>query len=159
MSSNHLEELVKEYYEYKGYFVRSNVRVSKREQGGYDGEIDILAYHPSNREMLHIECSMDAGSKKKEEKMAEKKFQQDLDYGKIMPFEINNPKKIYIIGQTKSQNQINMPKGVEHISLGPFIQKVYNDLPSNITKEIVPEVYPLLRTIQFIKWANPKNLV
>lgn len=157
MSSNHLEDLAKEYYEYKGYFVRSNIRVIKREGGGYNGEIDLLAYNPVNRELLHIECSMDAEKKEDEEKMAEKKFQRDIDYRKIIPFEFTNLRKIYIIGQTKGQNEIKMPKDVEHISLGPFIKEIYSELPSDIIKEIVPEVYPLLRAIQLSKWARPEK--
>ena len=34
MSSNHLEELVKEFYEYNGYFVRTKIKVDKRKEGG-----------------------------------------------------------------------------------------------------------------------------
>lgn len=157
MSTNHLEELAKEYYEYKGYFVRSNVRVNKREEGGYNGEIDLLAYNPVNRELLHIECSMDAGKKAKEEDMAVKKFQNNIDYEALIHFKPSKVNKIYIIGQTKGQNEIKMPKDVEHISLGPFIKEIYNELPSDIIKEIVPETYPLLRTIQLYKWANPEK--
>ena len=37
MASNFLEELVAEWYEYKGYFVRRNVRVGPRAKGGYEG--------------------------------------------------------------------------------------------------------------------------
>ncbi|MGP6239357.1 MULTISPECIES: hypothetical protein [Cuniculiplasmataceae] len=158
MSSNHLEELAKEYYEYKGYFVRPNVHVGKREDGGYNGEIDLLAYHPAKRELLHVECSMDSGNKSSEEEMAEKKFHMDIDdYKRIMPFDFNNIRKIYIIGQTKGQNEIKMPRDVEHISVGPFIKEVYNDLPADIMNEIVPEVYPLLRSIQLVKWAKPEK--
>ena len=40
MSYNVLEELAKEYYEYiKEYFVRTNVRFNKLDNGGYEGEI------------------------------------------------------------------------------------------------------------------------
>ena len=41
---NHLEQLVGEWYEYNGYFVRRNVRVEKRLKGGFEGELDVLLF-------------------------------------------------------------------------------------------------------------------
>ena len=35
MSFNVLEELVREYYEYKGCFVKTNIRFDKLQAGGY----------------------------------------------------------------------------------------------------------------------------
>ena len=93
----------------------------------------------------------------KEEDMAVKKFQNNIDYEALIHFKPSKVNKIYIIGQTKGQNEIKMPKDVEHISLGPFIKEIYNELPSDIIKEIVPETYPLLRTIQLYKWASPEK--
>ncbi|MDB5072672.1 MAG: hypothetical protein JWM87_3783 [Candidatus Eremiobacteraeota bacterium] len=43
---NFLEQLVAEWYEYRGYFVRRNVLVGRRSQGGQDGELDIVAFNP-----------------------------------------------------------------------------------------------------------------
>jgi hypothetical protein len=34
-----LEQLVAEWYEFQGYFVRRNVRVGRRLKGGHDGEL------------------------------------------------------------------------------------------------------------------------
>jgi hypothetical protein len=42
MSFNVLEELVREYYEYKGYFIKMNIRFDKLQAGAYKGEIEIL---------------------------------------------------------------------------------------------------------------------
>ena len=47
-----------------------------------------------------------------------------------------------------------MPEGVEHISIKQFMKEVYDSIPENFTHQAVPEVYPLLRTIQLVKWAN-----
>ena len=41
---NFLEQLVREWYEYQGYFVRQNVNVGKRAKGGYECELDIVAF-------------------------------------------------------------------------------------------------------------------
>ena len=45
MPFNYLEQLVAEWYDYKGYFLRRNVLVGKRAQGGYESELDIVAFH------------------------------------------------------------------------------------------------------------------
>jgi hypothetical protein len=47
MASNYLEQLIAEWYEYKGYFIRQNVWVGKRARGGYECELDIagLEFH------------------------------------------------------------------------------------------------------------------
>jgi hypothetical protein len=33
---NHLEQLVYEYYDWKGYLVKNNILVGKRKEGGYE---------------------------------------------------------------------------------------------------------------------------
>src|SRR5690349_2182454 len=43
---NFLEQLVAEWYEFQGYFVRRNVRVGPRAGGGHAGELDVVAFHP-----------------------------------------------------------------------------------------------------------------
>ena len=57
---NHLEQIVGEWYEYSGYFVRRNVLVGKRSKGGYEGELDIVAFNPQTDHLVHIEPSLDA---------------------------------------------------------------------------------------------------
>lgn len=61
-ASNYLEQLVGEWYEYRGYFVRRNVLVGKRAKGGYDCELDVVAFHPAKHHLVQIEPSMDADS-------------------------------------------------------------------------------------------------
>jgi hypothetical protein len=57
---NFLEQLVGEWYSYQGYYVRTNVMVGPRDAGGYEGELDVVAFHPETREIVHVETSMDA---------------------------------------------------------------------------------------------------
>lgn len=57
---NHLEQLTAEWLEHCGYFVRQSVLVGKREKGGFEGELDIVALNPVSRHLLHVECSLDA---------------------------------------------------------------------------------------------------
>ena len=57
---NFLEQLVAEWYEYRGYFVRCNVNFGKRGDGGWEGEMDVIAFQPLERSLVHIEVSTDA---------------------------------------------------------------------------------------------------
>ena len=52
MTSNYLERLVAEWYEYYGYFVLTNVCIGKRAKGGSkcEFESDVEAFH---RRYLH----------------------------------------------------------------------------------------------------------
>lgn len=65
--TNFLEQLVAEWYETKKYFVRRNVLVGPRKNGGYEGELDVVAFNPVKKLLIHIEASMDAFSWEKRE--------------------------------------------------------------------------------------------
>lgn len=71
---NFLEQLVAEWYEFQGYFVRRNVKVAKRARGGHEGELDIVAFHPVHKKLVHVEPSMDSDSWPQREKRYELKF-------------------------------------------------------------------------------------
>lgn len=59
---NFLEQLVAEWYEFRGYFVRRNVRVGPLVKGGHESELDVVAFHPEKKRLVHVEPSMDAHS-------------------------------------------------------------------------------------------------
>lgn len=77
---NFLEQLIAEWYEYQGYFVRRNIKVGKLEKGGYEGELDVVAYDPQNRKLVHLEPSMDADSWENRERRYTKKFDAGKKY-------------------------------------------------------------------------------
>lgn len=70
----HLENLLYQYYDWQGYIVRRNIKVGRLKHGGWEGELDIVAYHPNNNELLHLEPSIDADSWGTREERFEKKF-------------------------------------------------------------------------------------
>jgi hypothetical protein len=72
--ANFLEQLVSEWLEYQGYFIRQNVKVGKLPKGGWEGELDIVAFHPVTRHLVHYEPSTDADSWARREERFEKKF-------------------------------------------------------------------------------------
>jgi hypothetical protein len=80
MAANHLEQLVAEWYEYQGYFIRRNIKVGRRSKGGYEGELDIVAFHPERQHLVHIETSLDAKSWEKREERFSKKFEAGRRY-------------------------------------------------------------------------------
>lgn len=73
---NHFEQLAAEWLQYNGYFVRTGVQVGPRPRGGYEGELDVVAIHPSKGHLLHIECSLDALSWAAREKRFAAKFER-----------------------------------------------------------------------------------
>jgi len=148
---NVLEELVVEWYEYRGYFVRRNVKVGKRGTGGYEGELDIVAFHPENGKVIHIEASMGAESWEKRKSNFDKKFSLGEKYiPKLFSFIHSKPDKVAVLGFPRSSREKN--------PLGPDVKvKFLPNLIKEIAKEFskykveekaIPETYPLLRAIQ-----------
>ena len=70
----HLEDLLAEYYDWRGYVVKRNVKVGRRALGGWDMELDVVAYDPHTNHLVHLEPSLDAHSWEKREKRFAKKF-------------------------------------------------------------------------------------
>ena len=153
-SKNHLEELVKEYYEYQGFFVRANVRFNKLPSGGYQGEADILAYEANTKKLWHIECSEAAYSDSEISDKAKKKFPPGLDYCHLLGVDINDVSKVFIVGQSGVSKGTLMPHGIVHKSLKEFMNEIYSQIPDDFLHEAIPENYPLLRTLQLLKWAK-----
>jgi hypothetical protein len=55
---NFLEELVAEWFAYKGCFVRTNVKFGSkpgRSAGGFAGEMDVVAFEPGRKTVVHLE--------------------------------------------------------------------------------------------------------
>ena len=152
--SNYLEELAAEFYEYKGCFVRRNIRVNKRTKGGYEGELDVIAYNPEENIIYHIEATMDAGSWEKREKKYMKKFSIGKKAIPVVFKKVckENPTimQVILLGYGNKTNHNNLAGG-KVVPIQDFLCEIITYLQGkDIYKEAVPENYPLLRTIQFI---------
>ncbi|MCP3926752.1 MAG: hypothetical protein GY714_29685 [Desulfobacterales bacterium] len=77
---NHLEKLIRQFYEWQGYIVKGNIRVGKLDHGGWEGELDVVAYHPLDDILIHLEPSIDAHSWAKREERFTKKFAAGRKY-------------------------------------------------------------------------------
>lgn len=156
---NFLEQLVAEWYEYNGYFVRRNVLVGKRKAGGYEGELDVVAFDPKEKHLIHIEPSSDADSWKERERRFERKFSVGRKY---IPQLFKGfgalPEKmdqiaLLIFASTKRHPTIG---GGKVVLIGELMAEIRKALvPKSILKSAVPEQYVILRSLQFAAhyWA------
>jgi hypothetical protein len=153
MAKNFLEQLIAEWYEIQGYFIRKNVLVGKRPKGGYECELDVVAFHPSKKHLVHIEPSMDASSWAEREKRFEKKFDAGRKYipllfnGLDIPGNIN---QIAVLVFASKQKRDTLAGG--KLILGnELLEIIFADLQSrSIYSQTIPEQFPILRAFQFV---------
>ena len=153
MAVNFLEQLVAEWYEFQGYFIRRNIWVGKRPKGGYECELDIVAFHPKRKHLAQIEPSMDASSWAERERRFSKKFEAgkkyipDLFEGLDIPEEIE---QIALLVFASKQNHQKIGGGM--IALGnELLAEILKELQSrSIYSNAIPEHFPILRTLQFV---------
>lgn len=157
--ANFLEQLVAEWYEDQGYFVRRNVQVGKRLKGGYEGELDVVAFHPGKKHLVHIEPSMDCDPWEKREARFKRKFDTGRKYipqlfeGFALPDQIE---QIALLGygNTKSRSQLG---GGRLLSMQEFMGMVRSSLTGReIKNAAISEQFSILRALQFaaIYWKN-----
>jgi hypothetical protein len=150
----HLEDLIAEYYDWQGYVVKRNVKVGRRALGGWDMELDVIAYDPHTRHLVHIEPSLDAHSWEKRELRFAKKFEAGRRF-------IFSEVFAWLDAETPI-DQIAVlprcPKGRDSLA-GARLQSV-DQLVAEIcakvrergigAKSAISEQYPLLRTVQLV---------
>jgi hypothetical protein len=148
--SNHLEDLVAEWLEYRGYFVRKSVLVGKRLAGGFEGELDVVGLNPITRHLIHVECSLDADPWPKREHRFTLKFERGRKY---------IPSIFHDIATDQTLDQVALMQfgGGSRTTLGgarlvwvcDFLTDMICDLASKKPeKEAVPSTLPLIRTLQ-----------
>ena len=153
MANNFLEQLVCEWYEYRGYFVRRNVPVGKRTRGGYEVELDIVAFHAARRHLVHIEPSMDAESWDKRERAFKKKFDAGLRYIPELFPHSDLPNDIEQIAIFAFASRTNHPTlaGRKVLLVSDLMREIMEDLSdSKSASTPIPEHQPILRTLQFV---------
>ena len=150
---NFLEQLVAEWYAYKGFFVRTNIRFGKRPAGGYEGEIDVVAFNPRTKHLVHIETSTDADSWTERKGRFVKKFENAKQhYAEIFDFQLKTVECKAIVGfSQRTLNQIDFGNDIHVVLVPQFIQEITRELSRySPLQATVPEGYPLLRAIQFV---------
>jgi len=149
-----LEQLVAEWYEYEGYFVRSNVRARKRAKGGFDVEIDVLAYDLSNNTLLHVETSggADSWAERKRRFLTKKFILTRKEYEAIIGCKVNKIRKIAIVAYARSTKaNLNWGQDIEVVLIPDFMKQIAEKLRSqHPMQQVVPEGFPILRAVQTV---------
>lgn len=161
MVSNYLEQMAYEWFDFKGYIVKSNVFVDRRPNGGYNAELDIVAFHPVTRDLVHLEASMDAQSWADRKSKYIRKFAAgDKHIPSLFPgfpFPPTTYKKIILLGYGSSENHKTLA-GAEVMTVSDFLAMILKDLKgTSIYKSAISEDKPILRTLQFFL-ENRKTL-
>ena len=151
---NFLEQLVTEWYAYQGYYVRPNVKFGKRLRGGYEGEMDVVAFNPEDRTLVHVETSSDSDSWEERRRRFRKKFETGAQYyNTLFRFEFRTVKKIAVVGFSKQKSRVDFGSGVELVTIPEMIMRITEKIRRLRPAEAaIPEGYPLLRAIQFAVW-------
>jgi hypothetical protein len=148
---NHLEQLVSEWLDYNGYFVRKNVLVGKRSAGGYECELDVVAFNTQTNHLIHVEPSLDADSwAKRDERFTRKfdagrKYIPDLFSGIEVPDDLDQV-ALFVFASKANHAHVG---GGEVMLVSELYQEITTGLRGKrVAKEAVSEQFPLLRTIQ-----------
>jgi len=149
---NFLEELAKEWYEYQGFWVRTNVKVDHQ-------EMDVLAYNGETRQLVHIETGKDALSWAEFERRLRKKFSFTHErYEDVLRSRISKVVKIAVAGWAVKSQRVWKTRvdDIEVVRLREFVARIASELAGKIepAQKWIPESYPLLHTIQWLQWSG-----
>ena len=153
---NFLEQLTAEWFTLQGYFVQTNLKYGKRARGGWTGEMDVIAFHPQNKELVHIETSMDALSWEKRRKRFSKKFSSANKYYRDLfkfPYKL---KQIVVVGYGQIADKFPLGENIEVKSIPQFINEVSEEVKKrHPLKRAIPEHLTVLRAMQFaLYWSQ-----
>ncbi len=149
---SHLEALIVEYLDWQGYIVKRNLKVGRLAHGGWQMELDIIGYHPRSGDLVHYEPSIDALSWETRAGRYEKKFKAGKEFilSKVfswLPKETNIRQIAVFISHPKDRDSI---AGGSIISVDELMAEIREKVIESgiMSKNAIPEIYPLLRTIQ-----------
>jgi hypothetical protein len=149
---NFLEQIAAEWYAYQEFFVRTNIKFGRRQAGGYEGEIDVAAFNPKTKHLIHIETSTDADSWTERRRRFRKKFDDATrHYKEVFDFEFDSVEKRAVVGfSKKTLRQIDFGTDIQVTLVPDFIRELVQSIGRfSPMQAAVPEGYPLLRAIQF----------
>lgn len=154
---NHLETLVSEWLSYNGYFTRSGVRVGKRAKGGHEGELDVVAFHPTKDHFLHVDCSVDARTWDDREKIFRRKLEIGRRYAPELFDGIEVPSELDQVIVHGFAGNVDLHRnlgGGRYMISKELVAEIMSDVPKAFSSAAVPEYLPLIRTIQLCAYAG-----
>ena len=122
-------------------------------RGGYEGELDIVAFHPATSRFVHVEASMDAESWASRKEKFQRKFDVGRRYapglfdGLPLPSEM---KQIALLGFAGKSHPMELGGGKVVV-----LQELLVDILTALKKlsddgTVVPETFGLLRALQLV---------
>ncbi|WGK68327.1 hypothetical protein P0082_07510 [Candidatus Haliotispira prima] len=149
----HLENLIAEYYDWKGYLIKQSVKVGKRPDGGWTMELDVIAFDPNTYHLIHLEPSLDAHLWDKRTSRFKKKFEAAKKYIFTEIFTWLDPtteiEQVAVLPSHPGNR--HFLAGGRIISIDELLVEIRENVISHgiAAKHAIPEKYPLLRTLQF----------
>lgn len=156
---NHLETLTAEWLAYNDYFTRSTVKVGKRAKGGWEGELDVVGFHPGRQHFIHVECSTDAWTWLRREETFRRKFAigrrhaAELFSGMELPTALD---QVVVHGYAGANDKYRNLGGGRFVTSQELAAEIMNGIPATSRKSAVPENFPLMRTLQLSIMAGAK---
>ena len=155
MALNFLEQLVAEWYEFRGYFVRRKINVGPCLNRKFEFELDIVAFHPGKPHLVHIEPSMDAASWDRREKLFTAKFGAGRKYLPSLFSGFDLP-EIDQIALLVFAGRLRLPTlgGGKVLLIQDFMDEIRFDsewglAARSVRNRAIPEQYVILRSLQF----------
>lgn len=149
---SHLETLIFEYLDWRGFLLRKNVKVGRRSRGGWEMELDIVGYHPKSGELVHYEPSLDALAWHKRETRYKKKFEAAKKYlfTEVFPWLPATTPLTQIAVFVSRSTARNTIAGGQVITVDELMAEIRLAVQGCgiVASHAIPEQYPLLRTLQ-----------
>lgn len=148
----YLEQLVSEWYEYQGYFVHKDLWVGIAADGSYECQLDVVAFHPIRRHLVHIEPSLDLLSWRDREEHFRLKFDAGKRYlHRMFGAEPHvHMEQIALIASAEEAPPHSIAGG-KILRLIDLLANILQALACfDISESLVPDQWPLIRTLQFV---------
>ena len=153
MKVNFREQLIAEWYELRGYFVRTNEKWPNRRRN--EGDMDVLALCPETRNLIHIEIASSEGKKGQWVRKTKEKFNSD-DSFYMENFHVDSVKRVAIVGSGWAANDAAVKELKDHNITLQSLGQIYEEIGKKITDDwwperdkSIPETLPILKGIQY----------
>lgn len=149
---DYLEQLASEWYEYQGYFVRRDLWVGLESDGSYECELDVVGFHPIKHHLVQVEPLMNCLDWKQREQHLRLKFNAGRKYLHRMfgaePHLVIEQIALVAVADDPHRRTV---AGGKIVLLSEFLAQILATLATvSVSADLVPEQWPLLRTLQFV---------